>query len=240
QDSARADDHHRTVEWIAVRADDHLNALDHLLHEIPVESGAGLGDRVGKRMRCAFDLGLRRKMQAHAADLGLVTDRARHDFERDRESDARCGGGSLRWRSCHDGLRQSQPVLRERHLERSALQCFRAAIRGREHGSLSPLARAVKCERTERADHRRQPCRNGNPTSFWNFTDAWSVTQPMRMKPITGLSVPSAMLLVTAVSRTRLPDGGVPPPASMSVLLPAATPAQSPASRAALVRLPPA
>ena len=78
QDSAGADHQHRPVERIGARADDHLDAIDHLLHEISFNRRPGhrLGSGSCERMRGALDLGLRRKMQAHAADLGLVADRA--------------------------------------------------------------------------------------------------------------------------------------------------------------------
>ena len=74
QDAAGADHQHRTVERIGARADDHFDAVDHLLHEIAVDRRAGrrLGGGRGKFMRRALDLGLRCQMQPHAADLGLV------------------------------------------------------------------------------------------------------------------------------------------------------------------------
>ena len=89
QDAAGADHQHRTVERIGARADDHLDAVDHLLHEIAVDRRArhGLGGGRGKLVRRALDLGLRCQMQPHAADLGLVRDRGRDDLQRHRKAD---------------------------------------------------------------------------------------------------------------------------------------------------------
>ena len=99
QQPAGADQQQRAVERIAARADDRLDALDHLLHQEAVDTHARL--RGARRRRHGVGRGLHLlaalEVERHAAGLGLMQDVGRADLERDREADRRrrlrCLGG---------------------------------------------------------------------------------------------------------------------------------------------------
>ena len=134
--------------------------------------------------------------------------------------------------------RQRQPVPRERRLQRGAFQSLRPAGRRRERRNAAALARAVEGERAQRADDRRQSLQKRKADFVLEFHRRLIGQIAIRMNPITGLSVPSAMLFMTAGSRTREPEGGVPPQASMSTLGSAAMAMHSLASAASSTGLP--
>jgi hypothetical protein len=98
--AAVAKQDHRTELRVFGGADDQLvriRAPDHRLHDEAIDPGLGrgLGDAAAQRLDRCKDLVRVRQVEGDAADVGLVRDVARKDFERDRKPDLMGGGHCL-------------------------------------------------------------------------------------------------------------------------------------------------
>src|SRR6266545_4318380 len=126
QHATRADEQQRAVEGVVARADDRLEADDHLLDEKALDPRGGLRSAGRQRLGGHFNCIAVMQIERNAADFGLVQNIARANLQRDGKADtlgrARGLGGG------RNGLafRQRDAVARKR-----CVQCCRRKIAGR-------------------------------------------------------------------------------------------------------------
>src|SRR6266511_2759626 len=118
QHAARADEQQRAIERVVARADDRLDADDHLLNEKALDprgSLRGTGrQRVGGRFNCIAVM----QIERNAANFGLVQNIARANLQRDGKADTLGRPRGLGCSGNGPAFRQGDAVARKRRLER--------------------------------------------------------------------------------------------------------------------------